>query len=79
MICLSNRLTEDPDNQVLLLEAGPKYVLVLKQNNADSWREGEKKFHNFFFQGYGTGEQGADVEDPHAGSSHLQPLWRQVK
>ena len=36
MICLSNRLTEDPDNQVLLLEAGPKYVLVLKQNNADS-------------------------------------------
>ena len=30
---LSGRLTEDPDNQVLLLEAGPKY----EQNQFSIW------------------------------------------
>ena len=81
MSCLSNRLTEDPDSQVLLMEAGPKYVSLQIIFNTRQWTLLTVNFEDTslntivkLFQGHDTGKQGPDVEDSHAGCSHLQPL-----
>ena len=60
---LANRITEDGD-KVLLLEAGPRSENISFENIS--------KFQNF--QGQCAGPALAGVEDPHAGSPHLQPL-----
>ena len=68
---LANRLTEDAATKVLLVEAGPKvtlsiiiFIYYLPSMILSTWLS----------TGHNPRLHLAAVEDPHAGSTHLQPL-----
>ena len=61
---LANRLTEDAATKVLLVEAGPKVTLSIITYLASIKLS----------TGHHPRLHLAAVEDPHAGSPHLQPL-----
>ena len=65
---LANRLTEDAATKVLLVEAGPKVTLAIIMiiYNLPRWP--------YLSTGHHPRLHLAAVEDPHAGSPHLQPM-----